>query len=431
MASTRQDSRNAGRPGATSPHPLWRVTAVAVSVVALTLVIVRVSGSHAHATVRVAQDGDPHQISDSHETANEQLSSDEGTAADSPIAKDATVASRSVDAASTGDEPAEVPANGIAPDQSPLCLEPPVLDFGPVQKGTRAEGIVRLLNAADRPLRVLRATSSCGCTVADVPKTAIEPGEFATATITFRPGGRVGRKSTKHVTFIPEGDLPPARLEVSATVAELVTVEVIPDAADLATPASVRVAAADGQPFRVTAVQPAGVIAEFPSETALEHVLPLGSSASPAELPTRLRLTLDHPAVGSLTIPLKNSAGDHRGGSSTPTGASATLQVRPRRVDFGTLPAGEVVVREVIINDLSLQDAEQLKISCESPLITAAILSSEHRQEALMLQIGLSASSDSLGRVRARVAVAHGHMRGSFTAYVQIVAPPQTRRVSY
>ena len=123
-------------------------------------------------------------------------------------------------AADTVTEPVTAAANA-----SPIRLEPPAIDFGPIQKGSTAEATVRLINTSDRPLRILQAKTSCSCTVADFSKEPFDPGRFIEVTVRFKPGGKVGVTPKKTVRFLLEGDSAPVPLSVTGKIVQFVTID--------------------------------------------------------------------------------------------------------------------------------------------------------------------------------------------------------------
>ena len=132
--------------------------------------------------------------------------------------------------ASIGSEPAAttpvttvVPETAVPEKASPIRIEPPALDFGAIQKGSTAEATVRLINTSDEPVRVLKARTSCGCTVAELTTEPFGPGESIEITVRLKPSGKVGTTSTKTVRLILDGDFAPIPLLVTGQVVERVT----------------------------------------------------------------------------------------------------------------------------------------------------------------------------------------------------------------
>ena len=59
----------------------------------------------------------------------------------------------------------------------------------------------RLKNIGDSPLLIRSAKGSCGCTVPEWPREAIESGDVAIINVTFNSGNRKG-KQNKIVTLV-------------------------------------------------------------------------------------------------------------------------------------------------------------------------------------------------------------------------------------
>lgn len=132
----------------------------------------------------------------------------------------ATAGSTTTAAVDTQTEPVTAVANA-----SPIRLEPPALDFGPIQKGSTAEATVRLINSSDRAVRVLQAKTSCSCTVADFSKEPFDPGQFIEVTVRFKPGGKVGATPKRTVRFRLEGEFAPVPLSVTGKIVQFVTID--------------------------------------------------------------------------------------------------------------------------------------------------------------------------------------------------------------
>lgn len=66
-------------------------------------------------------------------------------------------------------------------------------DFGTIQeKDGDATCEFTFTNTGDSPLLILRAASSCGCTVPEYPKKPLRPGESGVITVTYHAKGRPG-----------------------------------------------------------------------------------------------------------------------------------------------------------------------------------------------------------------------------------------------
>ena len=65
-------------------------------------------------------------------------------------------------------------------------------NFGKVTDGEKVEYSYRFKNSGKKPLVIVDATASCGCTVPQKPEKPILPGEIGFIKIVFDSKGRVG-----------------------------------------------------------------------------------------------------------------------------------------------------------------------------------------------------------------------------------------------
>lgn len=64
--------------------------------------------------------------------------------------------------------------------------------FGEIMEGEKVEYSYRFVNTGDKPLVIITADASCGCTVPQKPERPIMPGETGFIKIVFDSKGRVG-----------------------------------------------------------------------------------------------------------------------------------------------------------------------------------------------------------------------------------------------
>ena len=74
-------------------------------------------------------------------------------------------------------------------------------NFGKVTDGEKVEYSYRFKNTGTKPLVIVDATASCGCTVPQKPEKPILPGEIGFIKIVFDSKGRVGN-AHKTITVI-------------------------------------------------------------------------------------------------------------------------------------------------------------------------------------------------------------------------------------
>ena len=74
-------------------------------------------------------------------------------------------------------------------------------NFGKVTDGEKVEYSFRFKNTGFKPLVIMEATASCGCTVPQKPEKPILPGETGFIKVVFDSKGRVGN-AHKSITVI-------------------------------------------------------------------------------------------------------------------------------------------------------------------------------------------------------------------------------------
>jgi len=79
-------------------------------------------------------------------------------------------------------------------------------DFGKVADGEKVEFSYRFRNTGTKPLVVVQATASCGCTVPQKPEKPVMPGEIGFIKIVFDSKNRVGNA---HKTITVESNAKP------------------------------------------------------------------------------------------------------------------------------------------------------------------------------------------------------------------------------
>lgn len=67
-----------------------------------------------------------------------------------------------------------------------------VYNFGKVTDGEKVEYSYRFKNTGNKPLVIVDATASCGCTVPQKPEKPIMPGEIGFIKVAFDSKGRIG-----------------------------------------------------------------------------------------------------------------------------------------------------------------------------------------------------------------------------------------------
>jgi Protein of unknown function (DUF1573) len=78
-------------------------------------------------------------------------------------------------------------------------------NFGKVTDGEKVEYSYRFKNTGTKPLVIVNASASCGCTVPQKPEKPVLPGETGFIKVVFDSKGRVGN-AHKTITVISNAD---------------------------------------------------------------------------------------------------------------------------------------------------------------------------------------------------------------------------------
>jgi hypothetical protein len=73
--------------------------------------------------------------------------------------------------------------------------------FGKIKQGEQVTHQFEFQNVGKNPLKIYRASASCGCTTPDYPKGLIQPGEKGRITVVFNSAGKEG-KQKKRATIV-------------------------------------------------------------------------------------------------------------------------------------------------------------------------------------------------------------------------------------
>ncbi len=100
-----------------------------------------------------------------------------------------------VDEATSTTTPAALPENAISDSAnytSIQWLDSTHQDLGKIKEGQTPEISWKFKNVGNKPLVVINAQGTCGCTVAEKPEQPVAPGEEATIKAKFSSEGRSG-----------------------------------------------------------------------------------------------------------------------------------------------------------------------------------------------------------------------------------------------
>lgn len=206
------------------------------------------------------------------------------------------------------------PSQPPAAEQSKPKLEfdPPVLDLGALVPEVSTTGKVKIRNATDKPIRIVRAVANCSCTKPNWPTQVIAPGTAAETDITMTPGVQQGVKLVKVVSFEIEGGgienytvqgdvglfltMEPESLKAPATPEE-----------DAATPSEFTLKSEDGTPFKVVSIEPAIGVSPG-TEPALKQTVTIDwAKWREQKRPIKVTIKTDHPKAPTFNPVLKRA----------------------------------------------------------------------------------------------------------------------------
>jgi hypothetical protein len=197
-----------------------------------------------------------------------------------------------------------------APSIAVLRFDPPTLDLGEMLAGQRKTAVLTVTNVGDAPVAIASMKGGCGCTtLGEYPQDTLPPGASFHVDVTVDPGMRTGIGLRKPVHVV----LADGRVETMYVVGTVKTIiAVSPEQLEavgsvVGVDVSVTLASVDGSLFRITGVEPAGILALAHADIAssrfeLEIDLEAWESAG---RPANITIQTDRPDARELAIPVK------------------------------------------------------------------------------------------------------------------------------
>ncbi|MHC4416636.1 MAG: ankyrin repeat domain-containing protein [Planctomycetota bacterium] len=249
---------------------------------------------------------------------------------------------------------------------STVVLEPSVLDLGVVPTNENPTGAVRLINTGDETVTIRDCKSNCGCTTTNCPKGhELKPGESTEVDVRVTAGSR-GRRISKTVTFIVDGQPQlklPVRVEVVSYVAiepETIDPEKMPDG-------RVVLRSTDDEPFRVISMTPP-IISDFDAEPRVEHELFLSwETWRQLGQGRKLAFRVDHPKATSVQAYVRSTSARRR--SET---ASKSLDRDPALQGIVDAPLDSPVADAKVAVAIKYGDVAAIEVALKEVTDTAA-----------------------------------------------------------
>jgi hypothetical protein len=105
----------------------------------------------------------------------------------------------------------------VISDSTTVQIIDSAYNYGKVTDGDKVEYNYRFKNTGTKPLIIVKASSTCGCTVPEKPEKPIMPGEIGFIKVVFDSKGKVG-ETHKAITVISNANPPFAELLLTGEV---------------------------------------------------------------------------------------------------------------------------------------------------------------------------------------------------------------------
>lgn len=285
--------------------------------------------------------------------------------------------------------------------QSSIRIVPNVIHVGRVKPDdTQQSASFEIHNIGPEPRRITRSLTTCGCTVADVPKHPIEPATSVVASVKMRVAH--GSKSQHTITLVIEGEDEPVRLVVYADGTPAVVTE--PERLIIQSDTSdIRIRSTTGVPFQIIDMDPP--LASVPSTPSSTHHLIIDHAAwTMAGSPRLVRFRLDHPEQSQLEVRVSDAVVAAH--SAHEEASRRFLHLVPRRLEIGRINVGDTKTHKLLIRNVTLEEACEIRLTCEDAAVQIAIQHFEAAEQGVLFTLGVTAMSETnLTRFTTRVEV--------------------------
>lgn len=248
------------------------------------------------------------------------------------------------------------PAPAAAPaSPCPIVADPPGVDFGVVEPGTKVEATIRLLNPLDRPVAIKLSRPSCTCTTVDMVGKVIPAKGSIDMPMAMQTSRSVGMR-TAMVTLVFDGIQAPLAVKIDAETAYAVRAN--PAYIDALAPERMQgffeLIASDGTPFTVRTVdgKPAQAPDGVPVQPGTRQIVryDLASPGLTQGVPPFVIVETDHPKCPVLDLRVR-----HETTRITPAIALAEF-----RSNVGIVPAKGTVEFEIELKHMGAARVERV-----------------------------------------------------------------------
>ena len=126
------------------------------------------------------------------------------------------------DAKKTEDSVEVTPTRAVAANTegATIVFENDSYNFGKIKKGEIVTYTFKFKNSGQEPLIIKEAIATCGCTVPEIPKEPIKPGENGELKVVFNSQGKPAGPQDKSVTVMSNAINNPVAIRLMGEITE-------------------------------------------------------------------------------------------------------------------------------------------------------------------------------------------------------------------
>lgn len=198
-----------------------------------------------------------------------------------------------------------------APQTGPIIADPPGVNFGLIEPGTKVSATIRLLNPLDVPVTIKVAKPSCTCTTVDMVGKVIPAKGSIEMPMSLKTSQSVGKRGAV-IDLVFDGINQAMTVKLEAETAYAVRAN--PPYIDALAPERMtgffEVRSSDGSPFEVVSVdgRPAARADGKPMAPALQHVLRYDFNTPQKAVPPFLVVETTHPKCPLLDLRVRHES---------------------------------------------------------------------------------------------------------------------------
>ncbi len=303
----------------------------------------------------------------------------------------ATVLALCLTGATVASEPTPTPSapqssrTGQTAAACPIVADPPKVDFGIVEPGTKVAATIKLFNPLDRAVRIVLSKPSCTCTTVEMAGKEIPARSFIEMPMSMQTSKAVGKKAAK-VDLVFEGVPVPLSVMIEAETAYAVRAN--PPFVDALAPERMtgffELLSTDGTPFSVKTIdgKPAVTADGTAMKPATRQVVryDLRTPGLHTGVPPFLIVETDHPKCPALDLRVRHES----------TRISPVLNFAEFRSNLGVLETGKPVEFEVELKHAGPKRVD--RISSANPGLKFELVGQKSDGDSLLVTVRVTRS---------------------------------------